>query len=265
MLLDYIVWTVKPEAFSIGGHEIRWYGLLLACGFYMGFFVLQKILKKENFKEDRISLLAIFVFAGTIIGLRLGHCLFYEPGYYLSHPLDILKVWEGGLASHGAAVGILIAVFIYCKKYHVSYISLLDKVVIIIPLSGGMVRIGNLMNSEIFGKPTALAWGFIFTNAGQTEPRHPTQIYEALIYFAIFIILMWLYYRKNAGTRTGYLLGVFLILLFFSRFLIEFVKDVQVDFEKNLPLDMGQILSIPFIALGIFLLYRAFKKPFKIS
>lgn len=272
---NWIVWDMDPVAFTIGEHGIRWYGLLLATGFYLGFFILQKILKKDtlpnlptgqtggrqDFSEDKTNILAIYIFLGTVIGLRLGHCFLYEPLYYLSHPTEIFKVWEGGLASHGGGLGILLAVYLFCRKYKHSYIGLLDKIVIIIPLVAAIVRLGNLMNSEIYGTFTNLPWGFIFTHIqdGPMISRHPTQIYEALIYLIIFTILMFLYFKKNAGIKTGYLLGIFLILLFVSRFLIEFVKDVQVGWEKNLPLNMGQMLSIPFILFGIFLIYRAVK------
>ena len=221
------------------------------------FFVFFVILHNYS---NRINALSIYIFAGTIIGLRLGHCLFYEPAYYLSNPIEILKVWEGGLASHGAAFGILLAVWIYSRKYKFSYIGLLDKIVIVIPLAGALVRMGNLMNSEIFGDATNLPWGFIFVKAQQTIPRHPTQIYEAIACIIIFAILLYLYYKKNAGVKTGYLFGVFLILLFSFRFIVEFIKDVQVDFEKAMFLNMGQLLSIPLIGVGIFLLGRAMRK-----
>lgn len=255
----WVVWDMDPIAFTIGGHDVRWYGLLLASGFYLGYFILHKIFKKDNFSEDKTNILAIYLFFGTVIGLRLGHCFFYEPAYYLSHPTEIFKVWEGGLASHGAAIGILLSVYLYCRKFKHSYTGLLDKIIIITPLIGAIVRIGNLMNSEIYGTYTNLPWGFVFTRIqdGPMLPRHPTQIYESIIYLIIFMILMILYFKRNAGAKNGYLFGIFLIIFFTFRFLVEFFKDVQVGWEKNLPLNMGQMLSIPFIIFGIYLIYFA--------
>lgn len=257
MIFNYIVWSVKPDAFSIGDHQFRWYGILLAAGFYLGFFILRQILKKEKFIDDRINILALYIFAGTIIGLRLGHCLFYEPLYYLKNPIEIFKVWEGGLASHGAAVGVLLAVYLYCRKFKLDYLWLLDRVVIIIPLVGAIVRIGNLINSEIFGMPTSMPWGFIFTAAGKSEPRHPTQIYESTVYILIFLVLAFLYFKREKAKFRGYIFGLFLILLFSARFFLEFLKDVQVDFERGMAVNMGQILSLPLIAVGVYIFFKS--------
>ncbi len=261
-MLSWIIWDYSPIAFSIFNREIRWYGLLLATGFYLGYYILQKIMKKADFSEDKTNILSVYLFLGTVIGLRLGHCFFYEPGYYLSHPLDIFKVWEGGLASHGGGLGIFIAVWLFGKKYKYSMLEIFDKIVIIIPLVAALVRIGNLMNSEIYGTFTNAPWAFTFTRIQDSAllPRHPTQIYEALVYFMIFGLLMFLYFKKNYSVKVGYLMGLFLVLVFTSRFLIEFIKDVQVEWEKNLPLDMGQMLSIPFIIAGIILIRNACKK-----
>lgn len=258
-MLSWIIWDKSPVAFSILSHEIRWYGLLLAAGFYMGYYILHKICKKGDYPEDRTNILSVYLFAGTVIGLRLGHCFFYEPGYYLNHPGDILKVWEGGLASHGGGIGILIAVILFSRKYKYPVPGVFDKIVIIIPMTAGLVRIGNLMNSEIYGTHTSLPWGFVFNAINDPLPRHPTQIYEALVYFAISALLLYLYFKRGADKKTGLLMGLFLSLVFLSRFFIEIIKDVQVDWERSLPMNMGQILSIPFIAAGIFLVYKAYK------
>jgi prolipoprotein diacylglyceryl transferase len=197
---------------------------------------------------------------GTVIGARLGHCLFYEPEYYLSNPLLILKVWEGGLASHGAAVGILLALYLLSRKIKKPYLWILDRVVIVVALAGFCIRMGNLMNSEIYGNVTNLPWGFIFARENETLAKHPTQIYEGLSYLAIFFLLYFIFIRKAKSLKPGYIFGLFLILLFSVRFIIEFIKEPQVGFEANMALNMGQLLSIPFILTGFYLLYRALRQ-----
>ena len=200
----------------------------------------------------------------TLIGARLGHCLFYEPEYYLANPIKILKVWEGGLASHGGAVAILIAIWIFVRKYGAKYKFdywwLFDRIGIATALAGAMIRLGNLMNSEIYGNPTDLPWGFIFTLRGETIPKHPTQLYEALSYLALFFLLMWMYKKYFPVLKRGTLFGIFLTVLFATRFLIEFVKEPQVSFEQGMALNMGQLLSIPFILFGLGLLFYSIKR-----
>jgi phosphatidylglycerol:prolipoprotein diacylglycerol transferase len=186
-----------------------------------------------------------------VIGARLGHCLFYEPGYYLKHPIEILKIWRGGLASHGAAIGILLALWLFVRKYKFSFIWILDRIVVVVALGGAFIRLGNLMNSEIYGVQTSLPWGFVFIRNLEVVPKHPTQIYESLTYFLIFLLLLWLYYRNDGKPRPGLLFGLFLILVFGMRFLIEFIKEDQVAFESGMKLNLGQLLSIPFFLLGI--------------
>lgn len=263
MILTSITWTARPEIFQFGGFAIRWYGVLFALGFAIGYFIMLKFFSKEKVPVRLLDQLTTYMVIATVIGARLGHCLFYEPAYYLSHPIEILKVWEGGLASHGAAIGILLAVFIFSRKNKVSYWWTMDRVATVTALAGFFIRMGNLMNSEIYGRPTTLPWGFIYTNAGdaaqQLQPRHPTQIYEGLAYLLIFALLMVIYYRKNGKPREGSLISLFVLLVFGVRFFIEFLKEPQVGFEAGMALNMGQLLSIPFIlagASGLFLIFR---------
>ena len=255
MTINYIVWDANPEIFQIGTFAIRWYGLLFASGFLVGFFIMQQFFKKEGIPLKVLDSLTTYMVVATIIGARIGHCLFYQPGYYLSHPLEILKIWEGGLASHGAAIGILIALYFFAKRYHVTFLWTLDRVVTVTALAGFFIRLGNLFNSEIYGHVTDLPWGFVFIRVGE-EPRHPTQLYEGLSYLAIFILLITLYYKKKGKPREGLIFGLFLLLVFLSRFIIEFVKEPQVVFEQGMMLNMGQWLSIPFILAGLYLIFR---------
>ena len=259
MLINLIVWDVNPEIFRIGNFAIRWYGLLFAMSFIFGYFIMQKIFKKEGVTEKLLDKLTSYMVIATIIGARLGHCLFYEPAYFLSHPIEILKIWEGGLASHGAGIGIVVALLIFSKKNKKPFLWVIDRIVIIVALAGFLIRMGNLMNSEIIGTVTDLPWGFVFINSVDPrlaiDPRHPAQVYEALAYLLIFIYLMWEYYKKSTPPKNGFLFSMFLILVFSARFFIEFFKIPQVGFEENMVLNMGQLLSIPFVIAGFVLLY----------
>lgn len=259
MLLTQITWNVDPEIFRIGNFAIRWYGLLFASGFFFGYLIFLKIFKNEGISIELLDKLTMYAAIGTIVGARLGHCLFYEPAYYLSNPIEILKIWRGGLASHGAAIGILIALYYYAKSVRRPYLWILDRIGIVVALAGFFIRMGNLMNSEIYGIETELPWGFVFVRAGETVAKHPTQIYEALSYLAIFALLYKLYWYKSDKLKEGYLFSIFLILLFTVRFLIEFIKEVQVQFETGMTLNMGQWLSIPFIIAGFGLLFWSHK------
>lgn len=260
-MLAYIHWSVDPEIFSIGPLSVRYYGLMWALAFYLGYVVFNNFVKKEGLKEGFLDSLTMYMVIGTVLGARLGHCLFYEPAYYLSNPLEILKIWQGGLASHGAAIGILVALYFFARKHKVPMIYVVDRVVITVALGGAFIRLGNLMNSEIYGVETSLPWGFIFVRNNELFPKHPTQLYEALSYFVIFFLL-YFYYRKQEGkTKTGFIFGIFLILLFAARFLIEYVKEPQVDFEKTMALNMGQWLSVPFILAGVFFVVYSYLKP----
>ena len=270
-MLQYIVWRVNPEIFSIpqdywlvGGLEIRWYGVLFALSFVIGYFIMQKIFRHEGVGDKVLDELTTYMIIFTILGARVGHCLFYEPEYYLANPIEILKIWEGGLASHGAAIGILLGLYFFSRKNNRPYLWIMDRIVIVVALAGFFIRTGNLMNSEIFGDITSLPWGFYFIKyydpAYTTDPRHPTQIYEGLSYLALFIFLYRYYWKNDGYPKQGMLFGYFLAILFFVRFLIEFIKVPQVDFEVQMTLNMGQWLSIPFILIGIYLIYWSSKR-----
>lgn len=261
MIMNAITWNVDPEIFSIGQLSIRWYGLLFATAFLSGYIVFTRYLATERLRSDMLDQLLIYVAVGTVIGARLGHCFFYEPDYFLKNPLEILKIWKGGLASHGAAIGILLALWLYIRKYKLSFLWLIDRIVIVVALGGAFIRLGNLFNSEIYGLPTDLPWGFEFVRSElyhpttgellETVPRHPTQLYEALSYILIFTGLIWFYRKRYTKMRDGFIFGVFMILLFTARFFIEFVKNDQVAFEAGMQFNMGQLLSLPFILAGV--------------
>lgn len=267
-MFQFIVWNANPDLLSLGPFTVRWYGLMFAIGFWLGYNILGRIYRHEGAPEKWLGILLLWVVGATIVGARLGHVFFYEWSYYSAHPADILKVWEGGLASHGGTLAIILAVILYSvfttKK---SPIWTFDRLVIPVALVGGMIRIGNLMNSEIFGTATDLPWGFMFVRSAQWHRMyegiacHPTQLYEAFCYFALFALLMWMYWRKNAETRPGLIFGVFFIGIFLPRFLIEFIKNDQVGFEASMTLNMGQLLSIPFVLAGVFLVIRAMCRP----
>ena len=258
----YIHWNIDPVIFHIGPLSIRWYGVLFATSFLIGFKIIQWIYRREGRSEDELDSLFIYMFFGVLIGARLGHCLFYDPVYYLSHPVEILKIWEGGLASHGGAIGILTALYIYTRKSgRPSYLWLLDRIVLPVALAGSFIRIGNFFNSEILGLPTTRSWAVVFDRV-DAIPRHPVQLYEALAYAIIFVVLVLMYRRSGNAEKKGLLLGVFLILVFVARFLLEFLKTRQeAAYEANLILNVGQWLSIPFVLLGIWLVARAVRKP----
>ncbi len=274
MLLS-VTWNVDPVLFEVFGREIRWYGLLWVIGLIVAVYIVQRIFVHEKLPEKWFDALFIYMLMGIILGARLGHCLFYEPQYYLANPIEILKIWEGGLASHGGVIGIIIAVWIYSKRVtHKSPLWTFDRVMVPTGFTASMIRLGNLMNHEIYGGPTDLSWGFRFIDNLHlwmkgaepiyTEPSHPTQIYEALIYFVVFGITMYMYWKTNAKERQGLILGVGIALIFIARFFIEFVKNVQVESEiamrENTGLILGQWLSIPFIIWGIWLIWNALRK-----
>lgn len=261
MITAFVHWNVNPEIFNIGPLSVRWYGLLFAASFYFGYILFTRFFKLEKVPIEVLDKLTIYMAIGTIAGARIGHCFFYEPDYYLSHPLEIFAIWHGGLASHGAAVGILIAIYYFSKKEKKPFLWTMDRIVIVGALSGFLIRLGNLMNSEIYGVATNLPWGFIFVRENETLPKHPTQIYESLAYLLIFIFLLRLYYKANGKPKAGLIFGLFFILVFSFRFFVEFIKNEQVDFEKGMALNMGQILSIPIVIAGFILLWRSLTKP----
>lgn len=369
--ISYIVWAADPDLFHLGGLTIRWYGLLFALGFLISQQILFYIFRKEGHKEQDVETLTIYMVIATIIGARLGHVFFYEPARYLANPIDILKIWEGGLASHGAAFGILIALYLYSnydikydfikfkgtfkkrKRAEQSYLWVVDRIVIVVALTGCLIRFGNFMNSEIVGKPTQSDYGVVFArntveaiqsstqavekveaskredninsetkelyqpieltvyfkDNGYSEkeirdfteasikslltnyqtirediyepsgtpldyqleqrrgayiasidtygiPRHPAQLYESISSLITFFLLLYIWSRRKQEIPEGKLLGIFLIVIFGLRFFYEFLKENQVDWENNLPLNMGQWLSIPLVIIGILLLFR---------
>ncbi|MDA3883512.1 MAG: prolipoprotein diacylglyceryl transferase [Bacteroidales bacterium] len=271
MIFGAITWEVAPEIISITeSYGIRWYGVLFALGYLLAYLILTKLFTKEGLSLvilDKITLASII---GGVLGARFGHCVFYEPARYLADPLSILYIWEGGLASHGGAIGILIAFWIVSARNSISFSTLLSRAMLVVPLAAVFIRLGNLTNSEIYGIPTDLPWGFLFPNSinvvyslESLEPRHPTQLYEALAYFITFIILQkyaWKTVKLGNQLSNRFISGVFLIGIFFTRFCIEFLKEPQVFFEKDMLLNMGQLLSIPFWLFGLILLLQYYKK-----
>ncbi len=255
-----ISWTVDPEIIQIGSLRLRWYGLLFATGFLLALEMAKRMWKHEGLPERWLEFAFLFVFIGTVLGARLGHVFFYDWDYYKDHVAEIFQIWRGGLASHGAVIGISLALWIYSRFVSKRpLLWIIDRAAAVIPLAGGFIRLGNLMNHEIYGKPTDLPWGFVFSRVDDIA-RHPSQIYEALAYFAIFAFMMYLYWRTNAKDKIGFLSGVFFITTFGFRILVEFLKENQSAFESDLLLNMGQLLSIPLVLLGVFLVIRAQKK-----
>ncbi len=265
-MLDFIYWNADPVIFSIGPIAVRWYGLAFAVGFIIGYNIVSRMFRHEGAPERWLGILLTYVVVATIVGSRLGHVFFYEWDYYSKHPAEILQIWNGGLASHGGTIANIIAVFLFSWFVaHKPASWTFDKLVIPIALVGGLIRLGNLMNSEIYGGPTDLPWGFVFLRDGETVPKHPTQIYEAVCYFALFALLMWMYWKRNAEERPWLITGIFFLGIFVPRFFIEYIKNVQVGSEYEMiaryGMNLGQILSLPFIALGIFLVIWALTHP----
>ncbi|MFB6257803.1 MAG: prolipoprotein diacylglyceryl transferase [Flavobacteriales bacterium] len=259
----YIDWKVDPNLLE-DPVTIRWYGLFFALAFLLGHKLLERIFKNEGVSEKQLDKVLIYTMVGTIIGARLGHVIFYDPQYYWENLAEIPKIWKGGLASHGGAIGIILALWLFSRWVSKrSILWILDRVVVPIALGGMFIRFGNLMNHEIVGAKTSVPWAFVFDPSycfpcgPSPDPRHPSQIYEALAYLAIFAILFRMYWVKKAYLKEGLLLGSFLTLVFSARFIIEFVKDYQAEFLEGWFLTMGQLLSIPFILAGVLLVYRA--------
>lgn len=260
MHFQVIPWDVNPEIFRIGGFAVRWYGLLFATSFLFGYIIMDRIFRNENLGQNVLDRLTIYMAIGVIAGARLGHCLFYEPGYYLSHPFEIIKIWHGGLASHGAGIGIIIALWLFARKEKKDFTWIIDRIAIVVALSGFFIRMGNLMNSEIYGVETTVPWGFVFLRNGETAPKHPTQIYEAIAYLLIFVLLFRIYWQNKGEHIQGVLISLTMILIFAARFFIEFLKEDQVAFEAGMTLNMGQLLSIPFVIGGFAWLYLSLKQ-----
>lgn len=262
-----IVWNASPYVHQFSNtYAIRWYGILFALAFVSAYYVAFFISKRENFPETTLNKMAIAVLLGGVVGARLGHCLFYEPAFYLQKPIRILEIWQGGMSSHGGAIGSLIAICFLANK-DFSYKTILSRIMLVTPLAGFFFRMGNLMNSEIYGYPTEMPWGFIFVNSQEVlsgneiaVPRHPTQIYEMICYLSLFVYFMIYYYKTLKNHKIindWFVIGVFLIVTFGTRFCIEFLKLPQVSFENKMMLNMGQLLSIPFVLFGIFALIKS--------
>lgn len=266
-----IKWDIDPEIFRIGGFALRYYSLFFVIAFGSSYLILSKIYKNENISIDYLGTLAVYVFFGTLLGARLGQVFFYEFDYYKNHPLEIILPFRinpvtgfeftgfQGLASHGGAIGILISILLYCRKYKQSFLWVTDRVAIVVPLAGVFIRLGNLFNSEIIGKPFSGSWAFVFSRIDST-PRHPAQLYEAAGYLIVFFLIYSVYKVKGKELKPGFLFGLFLISIFSIRFVMEFLKENQELFESALPINMGQILSIPLIILGMLIIIRTFDR-----
>ncbi|MBW3467017.1 prolipoprotein diacylglyceryl transferase [Arthrospiribacter ruber] len=265
-MISFILWDIDP--FVIADFEfLRWYGISWVIGMMLGYQVLVRIFKFENRPIEELDRLTVYVIVGAVVGARLGHVLFYDPAYYLNNPIEILPIkinpafqFTGllGLASHGGVLGALIALYLYIGKYKEDFLWSLDRLTVAGAILGGFIRIGNLMNSEIIGIPTQVPWAFIFAHVDPL-PRHPAQLYEALFYFGIFIILYLVWKSGKVRMHKGFLFGLGLTLVFTQRFFMEFIKENQVEFEENLFLNMGQILSIPLIILGLLIMLWSVK------
>ena len=276
-----VVWNWDPTLVMLGDIDIRWYGLMWAVAILAAERVCHFTFKHEGLPPRTVESGFMWIVLGTFIGARVGHCLFYEPEVYIPEPWRIITdIRDGGMASHGATIGIILGIFFFVRRNHLPFIWGLDRIAIVAPLSGAIIRLGNLFNSEIVGYPTdsPLGFKFIYHDARRAwmeysgnvpqeiidmiPARHPAQLYEALCYFLTFGILMWLYWRKDLGRRRpGLLFGVAMIGIFLTRFFIEFLKERQVDFEMGMALDMGQLLSLPFIVIGIFMIVRSLIRP----
>ncbi len=274
----FIDWQPRLELFSIGSYDIRWYSVLWIIGLALAYFIVKRLYADQRISEEKFDPLFMYCFLGVLLGARLGHCIFYEPETYLTSVKGIIEMflpikfapdsWDWtfhgytGLASHGGAIGLFIGLLLYMKKTEVKLLTVLDNVAIATPVTACCIRLGNLMNSEIIGSPTDVPWAFIFHTSdafvdGQLVPRHPAQLYEAIAYLIIFFVGIAIYRRKNAPeVSSGFYFGFCLTTIFVFRFFVEFIKKEQVDFEQGMLLDMGQILSIPFIIAGLIFMLR---------
>lgn len=267
MIISSINWNPDPEIINIFGFSLRYYSILFVGGLISSIYVLKWIFNREKIPSENLDKLVIYGMIGIVLGMRLGHCLFYEPEYYLSNPLEILLpitftpdgginfIGFQGLASHGGALGLIIAIFLYSRKTKHSMIDTVDLIAVVAPFGSGFIRLANFMNSEIIGMPTTKPWGVIFERVDNI-PRHPAQLYEAICYFMIFAIMLFLYRKMRDRLKNGFFFGLVLVLIFTARFIIEFVKEHQVGFEDSMMFNMGQLLSLPYILVGIgFIIY----------
>ena len=266
MILFYINWDFDPEIVNILGFPLKYYGLLFACGLIISMRVLKKIFKTENLNDNAYEALFIYGILGIFVGARLGHCLFYDFDYYSKNLLEIIlpikKTLNGGykfigyagLASHGGTIGLIFSLYLYSRKYKIQYLKVLDLIALVAPIGATFIRLANLMNSEMIGNPTKMPWAFIFKKIDNI-PRHPAQLYEAISYLIIFLIVFTIYKTKKIKLGEGFYFGLVITLIFLMRILIEFVKINQVQFEEGMQLNMGQILSVPFIIIGIYFIF----------
>jgi phosphatidylglycerol:prolipoprotein diacylglycerol transferase len=255
--MHHLIWNVDPAIFTFGRFAVRWYGLFFALGFVSGFQIMAQIYRAEHRQLENLSDLLVYLVIGTVIGARLGHVLFYQPDYYFARPWEIPMIWHGGLASHGGFAGVMIALYLYLRKHRdMSFIELADRLAIACLPAAAMIRIGNFFNSEIIGIPSNLPWAIVFAQVDDV-PRHPAMLYESVVYLLVFGALYVAYWRTSIIKFPGRVFGIVLSTCFFARFMIEFVKENQVPFESHLPLNMGQLLSIPFIATGVALIYAS--------
>ncbi|MCQ2234900.1 MAG: prolipoprotein diacylglyceryl transferase [Paludibacteraceae bacterium] len=258
-MLGFITWTVDPVLLNIGPLSVRWYGALWALGLLLGYYVESKIYDHEKLPEGTMDKLFLVMVLSTIIGARVGHCFCYETQYFLEHPLEVLYVWRGGLSSHGGAFGILLSLFFFARfVVKKSYIWVLDRIVIAVAICGASIRCGNLFNHEIYGDPTNVPWAFSFMlhpltqhTTGFSEPSHPTQIYEMIYCLVTFAVIFFLYWKTKAAKFSGLIFSVFLLGVFLSRYFLEFIKRPQEDFESSMLLNVGQLLSLPFVIAGV--------------
>ncbi len=279
MTLLQITWDASPIIFSLGSLSVRWYGLFWALSFYIGYEIISRIFKRENVGQKEIDSLLIHIAVGSVVGARLGHCFFYDFHYYISNPVEILYIWQGGLASHGGAFGIIVALLRYHRKVSSKpFFWTVDRLLIAVALAAMFIRMGNLMNHEIYGFTTDQPWGFKFIRnvndwlqgapAVYTDPVHPTAIYEGAGYLFIFLSMMWMYFKKVDKLYEGFMTGYFLITLFVWRFVVEYYKEPQESGTGGLVYDvmgffginMGQLLSVPMILLGIGVMIYAFRE-----
>jgi len=270
MIYSSIDWNPNIELFKIGSFAIRYYSLMFVFAFIVGIQILKKIYKSENISMEKLDSVFVYLIVGTIVGARIGHFLFYDTKFLFEHPLEVLLPIKfdpfrftgyQGLASHGATIGIIIAMYFYSKKVlHKPLLWILDRIVIAVAIGAAFIRIGNLINSEIIGKPTNSDYGFIFRQLGEDFPRHPTQLYEAFSYLLLFLLFWYLYWKTDVKKKEGYLFGLFLVLLWTIRFVVEFFKEAQVADRGAWDLNTGQLLSIPMVLIGFYFMYRANKK-----
>lgn len=269
--LLFIHWAPDTVALHLGPLALRWYSLCWCLGLLAVYLLEHRLYREQRIPEEKFEPLFLYCFLGILIGARLGHCLFYEPAHYLAHPLEMLLPFRPdasgswhftgyeGLASHGGTLGLIVALWLFVRKTRLPYLMVLDNIAIVTPICAAAIRLGNLMNSEIIGRPTDVPWAFVFERV-DLLPRHPGQLYEALCYAFFFVVGWWFYRRRPARVGTGFFFGLCLTLIFTSRILIEYTKENQVDFESGMLLNMGQLLSVPFVLIGLWFVRRGWKK-----